>query len=193
MKKQQQSRAQFLCLCFFVLVVFGSIEKGNGADDLATKCAQVIQKVIPCLNFATGKAPEPTKECCDAATNIKDTAPVCLCYIIQQTHKGSPESKSMGIQEDKLLQLPSVCKVKNANISDCPKLLGLSPNSPDAAIFTNASKATPATAVPETSTPPSPNGSYGSMLRPPMIAEVMAVALAIVVVAIPTTFVSIYT
>ncbi|KAI5434276.1 hypothetical protein KIW84_021224 [Lathyrus oleraceus] len=71
------------------------------------------------FGFCDGEAPTPKKECCDAAKSIKDTYPECLCYIIQQTHKGSPESKSMGIQEDKLLQLPAVCDVK-ANISDCP-------------------------------------------------------------------------
>lgn len=92
----------------------------EGGDNLAEKCGQVVQKVIPCLGFATGKEATPSKQCCDSATVIKDTDPECLCYIIQQTHKGSAESKSMGIREDRLLQLPSACQVKNASISNCP-------------------------------------------------------------------------
>lgn len=114
------NQQQITWLCFFVLIVGCSMNTSKGAEDLAQKCGQVVQKVIPCLDFATGKAPTPKKECCDAANSIKETNPECLCYIIQQTHKGSPESKSMGIQEAKLLQLPKVCSVKNASISNCP-------------------------------------------------------------------------
>ncbi|KAF9597020.1 hypothetical protein IFM89_014885 [Coptis chinensis] len=44
----------------------------------------------------------------------------------------------MGLQEAKLLQLPTACNLINANISDCPKLLNLAPNSPDMGIFTNS-------------------------------------------------------
>lgn len=109
----------FTCLYVLALTIIVCSNVSNGAEDLSKTCAQVVSKVIPCLDFATGKTPTPKKECCDAAKSIRDTDPECLCYIIQQTHKGSPESKNMGIQEDKLLQLPGVCGVK-ANISDCP-------------------------------------------------------------------------
>ncbi|KAK7306374.1 hypothetical protein VNO77_44310 [Canavalia gladiata] len=188
MKKQQHSRGGWLCL--LVLMVGGCIHRANGAEDLTQKCSQVVQKVFPCLEFATGKETTPKKECCDAASEIKDSNPECLCFIIQETHKGSPEIKKLGIQEDKLLQLPSVCNVKNASISNCPKLLGLSPTSPDAAIFTNSSKVTPTSPSTQTT---SQNASFGSMVRPLMMTEVMMVVIAIVVVVIPTGFVSIYT
>ncbi|KAK2443342.1 Bifunctional inhibitor/lipid-transfer protein/seed storage 2S albumin superfamily protein [Trifolium repens] len=178
-----------MCLCVLALI----IDVSNGADNLAQKCGQVVQKVIPCLDFATGKADAPKKECCDATNSIKDTDPECLCYIIQQTHKGSPESKSMGIQEDKLLQLPTVCHVKDANITNCPKLLGLSPSSPDAAIFKNASKINPPASSSSsasstgTTTPSTPTPSSDSYnLRPVMITEVMMVTLAIVLGAVIT-------
>lgn len=80
-------------------------------------------------------------------------------------------------------------------ILTCTELLGLSPSSPDAAIFTNSSKATPSapTTTPSTSTPQSQNVSYGSLVRPSTIRDVMMISLAIVVVAIPTVFESIYT
>ncbi|OIW14668.1 hypothetical protein TanjilG_33010 [Lupinus angustifolius] len=196
MKNHETRVHELISLSFFVLIVCGTLATVNGADDLATKCGQVVEKVIPCLSFATGKAATPTKECCDAATEIKESNPQCLCYIIQQTHKGSPQSKQMGIQEDKLLQLPSVCNVKNASISQCPKLLGLSPSSPDAAIFTNASKLTPtSSAQSSTSTPTtqSKDSSYGKMIKPSMIIDIIVLALAFLLIAIPTGFVSIYT
>ncbi|XP_061336929.1 non-specific lipid transfer protein GPI-anchored 1-like [Gastrolobium bilobum] len=181
-------KVQSLCLCLFMLVLGGS-EAGtvNGTGDLAAKCNQLVQNVIPCLNFATGNAAVPTKDCCDASSKIKDRDPECLCYLIQQTHKGSPEVKSMGIQETRLLQLPTACNMKNASTTHCPKLLGLSPNSPDAAIFMNASLGT-ATASTVGTTTPNSKDSFGSKLRPPLIA----VAWSILLVMIPTGLVSIY-
>lgn len=75
------------------------------------------------------------------------------------------------------------------------ELLGLPPSSPDAAIFTNASKVTPPSSTgKQTSTAQqSENDSYGNMIRPPMIIDMMVVALAIVLIAIPTRVISIYT
>lgn len=114
----KQQRVEFMGLG--LLVVMMACGSASGADDLATKCSAVIQKVIPCLDFAKGKEETPKKQCCDAATSIKESNPECLCYIIEETHKGSPQVKSLGIQEAKLLQLPSVCNVKNASITNCP-------------------------------------------------------------------------
>ncbi|KAK7246997.1 hypothetical protein RIF29_41872 [Crotalaria pallida] len=166
-----------LCMCFFLLLI-----GANGAG-LAERCNQVVSKVIPCLNFATGKAAVPSADCCDVSEKMKESDPVCMCYIIQQTHKGSPEVKSMGIQEAKLLQLPAACNLKNASLTYCPKLLGLSSSSPDAAIFTNASLGNATTTA---TTSQSKNDSYGSMLRPPPMADLMVQALAILLVVIPT-------
>ncbi|XP_028771927.1 non-specific lipid transfer protein GPI-anchored 1 [Neltuma alba] len=171
-----------------------------GAEDLVTKCGQVVQKVMPCLTFATGQAAVPTKQCCDAAASIKESSPECMCYVIQQTHKGNAQSKSLGIQEAKLLQLPSACKL-NANISHCPELLGLPANSPDAAIFknTNSSSAAmapggAADAKTNSSSSTSPSGSIGSTLQPPFFADVLAVALAVLLVAFPASgFLSVFT
>lgn len=102
-------------LLVFVLGV-GASEEG----DLVAQCNLLVQKVLPCLSFATGQAAVPTKECCSATLEIKKSDPKCLCFAIQQTHKGIPEAKSMGIQEGRLLQLPSACNLKNASTTDCP-------------------------------------------------------------------------
>ncbi|ESW35763.1 hypothetical protein PHAVU_001G262400 [Phaseolus vulgaris] len=187
---KRQSRGEVVVVAMVVAMAWcGWMTAAEGADDLSTKCAEVVQKVIPCLDFASGKEAAPKKECCDATASIKESNPECLCFVIQQTHKGSPQIKSLGIQEDKLLQLPSLCKVKNATITDCPKLLGLSPSSPDAAIFTNSSKVTPATSSTQSTTPQSQNASYGSAVVPSMLL----MTLTIVVAAISPVFVSIYT
>lgn len=121
---KRQSRGEVVVVAMVVAMAWcGWMTAAEGADDLSTKCAEVVQKVIPCLDFASGKEAAPKKECCDATASIKESNPECLCFVIQQTHKGSPQIKSLGIQEDKLLQLPSLCKVKNATITDCPSKL----------------------------------------------------------------------
>ncbi|KAL8113980.1 non-specific lipid transfer protein GPI-anchored 1 [Apium graveolens] len=143
----------------------------EGADPLEKECADNFQKLTECLGFATGKGSTPTDGCCKSVAAIKDSKPVCLCYIIQQMHTGSnPQLKSLGIQESRLLQLPSACKLANASSSDCPKLLKLPANSPDAAIFADPSPSTATPAAPKgTSSPavakPSDSKSAGSKLQ----------------------------
>ncbi|KAK2443341.1 non-specific lipid transfer protein GPI-anchored [Trifolium repens] len=73
------------------------------------------------------------------------------------------------------------------------ELLGLSPSSPDAAIFKNASKINPPASSSSsasstgTTTPSTPTPSSDSYnLRPVMITEVMMVTLAIVLGAVIT-------
>lgn len=95
----------------------------NGAEDaLNDRCGKDLQKVVACLDFATGKADTPGKGCCDSASSIeKSDRPVCFCYMIEQVHSGSnSQIKSMGIQEVRLLQLPSACKINDVNVTNCP-------------------------------------------------------------------------
>ena len=107
---------------FLILMVslYALISGSAGKDSLMDECADDLNKVTECLSFATGKEAEPTKKCCSAVTEIREDKPVCLCYFIQQTHNGSAQAKSLGIQEAKLLQLPSACELANASVSDCP-------------------------------------------------------------------------
>ena len=112
-------RSQSLVLVV-VVVLCAAAAGGGAANDLAKECSSAFEKVGTCLSYATGKAAVPSKECCGAVTEIKNSEPVCLCYIIQQTHNGSNQIQSMGIQEGKLLQLPTTCKLTNASVSYCP-------------------------------------------------------------------------
>ena len=98
-----------------------------GAATVGEQCSNDFEKVATCLNYATGKVEAPTKECCASVTEIKDSDPVCLCYIIQQTHDGGEQVKSLGIQEARLLQLPTACKLTNASASNCPSKMHHSP------------------------------------------------------------------
>ncbi|CAK7336166.1 unnamed protein product [Dovyalis caffra] len=164
---------------------YNRLTKAVNGDSVNEECSSDFQKVMGCLSFATGKAKEPTKDCCSAVQNIKESDPKCLCFIMQQTHNGSAQVKSLGIQEAKLFQLPTACQLKNASLSFCPKLLGISPNSPDAAIFTNAStSATPGASSTGTSQPEKAGDSSGILQRPHLAGLLMIVA-AIFIFAFP--------
>ncbi|CAI9093163.1 OLC1v1028592C1 [Oldenlandia corymbosa var. corymbosa] len=104
-----------------VAVVLVAMAVAAAGDTVQDDCAKEFPKVTTCLTFATGKADTPTKECCGSVSDLKQRKPVCLCYIIQQIHDGTnPQIKSMGIQEGRLLQLPSACKLTNASSAECP-------------------------------------------------------------------------
>ncbi|CAD5189478.1 non-specific lipid transfer protein GPI-anchored 1-like [Musa acuminata AAA Group] len=124
------------------ILLFSAIGLSTCEDSsIQQKCSQEFTKVTSCMDYATAKASAPSSSCCSAVTDIRNADAVCLCYIIQQTHGGSSTIKSLGLQFDRLLQLPDACKLANTSVSNCPKLLKLSPSSPDYAIFMNATKA----------------------------------------------------
>lgn len=179
-----RSQSLFLLGVLLFFASSASVFRAVDGDSLSTECSSAFQKVMGCLSYATGKANTPTKDCCSAVQGVKDSEPKCLCYVMQQAHNGSAQFKSLGVQEAKLLQLPTACQLQNASLSFCPKLLGLSPGSADAAIFTNAS--TTATPAASTGTGKSQGGDSGGiqLIRPPLAGLLMIVA-AIFVFAFP--------
>ena len=106
-----------------VLLFFASsasVFRAVDGDGLSEECSSDFQKVMGCLSYATGKANTPPKDCCSAVQDIKDSEPKCLCYTMQQAHNASSQFKSLGVQEAKLLQLPTACQLQNASLSFCP-------------------------------------------------------------------------
>ncbi|KAI4368499.1 hypothetical protein MLD38_017050 [Melastoma candidum] len=153
--------SSFAVLLVVTVVPAGGADSSTSGSTTPLHCGDNINKVTSCLGYATGKADVPGKPCCDAVGEMKESDPACLCYIIQQTHNGSQQMvKSAGILESRLLQLPSACSLKNASISDCPRLLGIPPTSPDYAIFTNATSN--ATTTPSADTTTSTSSSSGT-------------------------------
>ncbi|XAR48182.1 hypothetical protein NMG60_11030918 [Bertholletia excelsa] len=166
-----------------VLAVAAVAASATAAEDLTKKCNKYVDKVTPCLDFASGKAQAPSASCCQSVGEITKSEPVCNCFVIQQVHNGSAEAKQLGIQEGRLLQIPSACKL-NANLSDCPRLLNLPPNSPDAAIFKNASSATIAPSTSTGTSSPSTvasSSSGGDKHGPSYLAGIVTVAIAIAI------------
>ncbi|KAI3954166.1 hypothetical protein MKW98_017990 [Papaver atlanticum] len=167
--------AALLVLCSLVM-----LEPALSADatppNIQEQCTSQFGKVGACLAFATGKGPTPTPDCCSAVKDIRQHQAVCLCYIILETHKGESSLKDMGLKEDRLLDLPSACKLADTSVDKCPKLLNLSPTSPDYAFFTNITS--PATQSASTTTSAAAaaakdDKSVGSMHGPHLVVAVI--------------------
>ncbi|XP_059633528.1 non-specific lipid transfer protein GPI-anchored 1-like [Cornus florida] len=185
-------RAQSQSHVVTVLLITVAVVVVRGGATINEKCEEDFPKVTSCLTYATGGSETPSKECCGAVKDIKDSDPVCLCYVIQQTHNGSAQAKSLGIQEPRLLQLPSACKLANASISDCPKLLKIPPNSPDYAIFANSSASPVPAKTTGTRSASETAGSNGTFKHQPKFSGAMAVAMAIFFHAFPVGFVPMF-
>ncbi|CAF1928460.1 hypothetical protein Bca4012_071823 [Brassica carinata] len=155
---------------------------------LSDECNQDFQKVTLCLDFATGKAPTPSKKCCDAIEDIKEKDPKCLCYVIQQAKTGGQALKDLGVQEVKLIQLPTACQLHNASISNCPNLLGISPSSPDAAVFTsNATTITPEAPAGKSPATPATSSEKGGSASIRDGHAVVALAITLITVSFVST------
>ncbi|KAG8087842.1 hypothetical protein GUJ93_ZPchr0010g9261 [Zizania palustris] len=120
---------------------------------LQGKCADDFTKLTDCMGYATGHEDAPSSTCCGDTSATHKARPECLCYIIQQVHSGRNEVQSLGLRFDRLLAMPTACKLPNANVTLCINLLHLTPSSPDYALFANASKiAPPSSATPAAAT-----------------------------------------
>ncbi|XWS69257.1 hypothetical protein CRYUN_Cryun04dG0164000 [Craigia yunnanensis] len=202
MRMEERRVDGFIVLALSVssLLLCGSLGRVGAADDsgLANECSKDFQSVMTCLSFAQGKESTPTKECCSSVSSIKENKPKCLCYVLLQSQtSGAQNLKSLGVQTAKLIQLPSACQLKNASVSECPKLLGLDPNSPDAAIFTNSSSTatTPAsssTGTPSSASEKSDNKSSGTKLGTHLVGSTLLIASTIFFYAFPAGFASLF-
>ncbi|WVZ91992.1 hypothetical protein U9M48_038091 [Paspalum notatum var. saurae] len=151
------------------------------ADPLQAKCAADFGKLTDCLDYATGHAASPSSTCCADTSDTQKARPECLCYIIQQANGGRKEVQTLGLRLDRLMALPTACKLANANVTLCINLLNLKPGSPDYAIFANASKLTPSTG----GGPASDTAASGSRVQAGVRG---GVALAIISAALSSVF-----
>eukprot|EP01018_Ginkgo_biloba_P003698 Gb_24349 [translate_table: standard] len=162
-----------LCLVGFS---FGDLQ----ADE--KECQKQLQSLTSCFDFVQGQSKKPSQECCSNLKEVRASKPKCLCVLIKDS---SNPSLGFSINQTLALEMPSICKV-DAKSSDCPALLNLSPNSPEAKIFGtgNSSSASPSSHGSSTSTTPSTSNSL-SLISKSQLGLGMAGAL----VAIISTFV----
>ncbi|PWA59877.1 hypothetical protein CTI12_AA387460 [Artemisia annua] len=123
--------SRLLVLWLAIVMVLVGLSKGD-LDKDKQQCGQKLLELATCLPYVSGQAKgPPTPGCCDALKPVLQTSKVCLCILVKDR-----DDPNLGIKIDAnlALGLPDSCHLP-ANITECPKLLNLSPKSPEAKIF----------------------------------------------------------
>ncbi|GER41192.1 lipid-transfer protein [Striga asiatica] len=125
------------------LVLFGvarcDIEKDK------ERCANQLVGAATCLPYVSGEANAPPMDCCTGFNGIVRDSPECICLLVKD--KDDP-SLGLKINVTRALGLPVRCHAPtNLTVGDCPALLHLPPNSPDAKVFQDIANATNSTAA----------------------------------------------
>ncbi|XP_039034252.1 non-specific lipid transfer protein GPI-anchored 13-like [Hibiscus syriacus] len=120
-----------------VIVISGaSITADSGEDKDKEECTQQLVGLATCLPYVGGTAKAPTPDCCGGLKQVLKNNKKCLCVIIK--YRNDPDL-GLNLNVTLALTLPSVCNAP-ANVSKCPELLHMDPNSPEAQIFYQLSK-----------------------------------------------------
>ncbi|KAL8170930.1 hypothetical protein V2J09_022734 [Rumex salicifolius] len=167
---------------WLLLILLAKSAAATSSDDqefakAKEECGPQLAGLAPCLSYVGGSAKTPTMDCCTGLKQVLAASKKCVCLLVK--YKDEP---SLGVKFDvnRALSLPSICQ-SAAKLTECPTLLHLSPNSPEAKMFANYDKSTSSnatsttTAVPSTATATpanstssdsKANGSSGSMRAP---------------------------
>ncbi|CAA7050576.1 unnamed protein product [Microthlaspi erraticum] len=119
-----------IAICLTMVVVAG---EDKAIDKEA--CKEQRLGMATCLPYMKGQAKSPMPDCCSSVKQIINSDKNCICVFIQD--RNDPD---LGLQKQInnsiTLTLPSICHVTfNVNVSKCPALLHLDPNSPEAQVF----------------------------------------------------------
>ncbi|CAA0820708.1 Bifunctional inhibitor/lipid-transfer protein/seed storage 2S albumin superfamily protein [Striga hermonthica] len=152
------SKSSSLLPLFTILIIFYPVLIHSDDAKDKQECAQPLAGLATCLPYVGGSARTPTPDCCTGLKQILKTNKKCLCVVVKD---GNDPDLSLGINVTLALGLPQVCN-QPANVSQCPALLNLPPNSPDAQIFYQfGPKSSNAPASSPLAGGPTPNGADG--------------------------------
>uniref|UniRef100_A0A0D9VPY0 Bifunctional inhibitor/plant lipid transfer protein/seed storage helical domain-containing protein n=1 Tax=Leersia perrieri TaxID=77586 RepID=A0A0D9VPY0_9ORYZ len=114
-----------------IVMAMVATTRGDMSAD-RTECAEQLVGLAPCLQYVQGEAKAPAPDCCGGLRQVLGKSPKCLCVLVKD--KDDP-NLGIKINATLALALPSACGATHANVSHCPQLLHIPPNSKDAAIF----------------------------------------------------------
>ncbi|XP_057807599.1 non-specific lipid transfer protein GPI-anchored 14-like [Salvia miltiorrhiza] len=117
-----------------MVVAFASCDDAKDREE----CAESVVGLATCLPYVGGSAKSATPDCCSSLKQVLNTNRKCLCVII---HDRNDPDLGLTINLTLALALPQACNAP-ANVSQCPALLKLPPDSPDAQIFYQSGNAT---------------------------------------------------
>ncbi|KAL1191406.1 Non-specific lipid transfer protein GPI-anchored 14 [Cardamine amara subsp. amara] len=116
-----------IALIMAALLVAAGDDKAKDKEE----CTEQLMSMATCLPYVQGQAKSPTPDCCSGLKQVLNSDKKCLCVIIQD--RNDPDL-GLQINVSLALALPSVCHA-TADVTKCPALLHLDPNSPDAQVF----------------------------------------------------------
>ncbi|KAL9171651.1 hypothetical protein ABFS82_04G222700 [Erythranthe guttata] len=136
-----------------VVMLWGSLATCD-VDKDKEKCANDLVGLATCLPYVSGEAKAPPVDCCTGLKQILQKSPQCICLLVKDRN-----DPTLGLQINATLALglPSQCHAP-ANISACPALLHLPPNSPDAKVFEDFVNSANKSNATSTSIAPVPGG-----------------------------------
>ncbi|XP_011088858.1 protein YLS3 isoform X2 [Sesamum indicum] len=145
-------------LLLVLILMFSALATSDTSKD-REECAESLVGLATCLPYVGGTAKAPTPDCCTALKQLLNTKKKCLCVIIKD--RNDPDL-GLNINVTLALGLPQVCNAP-ANVSQCPALLKLPPDSPEAQIFyqfgqksSNSSSSSPVAEGPNANVKPTP-------------------------------------
>ncbi|KAL7612891.1 non-specific lipid transfer protein GPI-anchored 6 [Lactuca sativa] len=118
-----------------MVMVFVGLAKGDFDKD-QQECADTLIGLATCLPYVSGDAKTPTMDCCSGLKQVVQKNLRCLCILVKDR-----DDPKLGIKINATLALglPDSCHTPT-NITECPKLMKLPPNSPEAKIFEDYGK-----------------------------------------------------
>lgn len=117
----------------FIFLVISMMFSGANSDAAKDReeCTNQLVGLAGCLPYIGGNAKAPTPDCCSGLKQVLKTNKKCLCVVVRD--RNDPQL-GLTINVTLALGLPSVCNAP-ANLSECPALLHMDPNSPEAQVF----------------------------------------------------------
>ncbi|WVZ14952.1 hypothetical protein V8G54_012518 [Vigna mungo] len=117
-----------LVLAMILMLVMHAM--GDSAQE-KQKCVETLSGVATCLPYLGGEAKAPTADCCSGIRQAMKSNKKCICVILKD--RDDPDL-GFKINITIAVGLFSLCKAPD-NLSQCPALLHLDPNSPEAQAF----------------------------------------------------------
>ncbi|OEL18253.1 Protein YLS3 [Dichanthelium oligosanthes] len=130
--------ASALVLVAAVAVLSSAVGVGGDFAADRAECSDKLVALATCLTYVQDQAtaPTPTPDCCAGLKTVLQSSRKCLCVLVKD--KDDP-NLGLKLNVTKALSLPAVCNAPS-NISDCPRLLNLDPNSKEAQVFEQYAK-----------------------------------------------------
>ncbi|KAJ1293135.1 hypothetical protein BS78_01G044800 [Paspalum vaginatum] len=113
-------------------LMLAAVARADFAADRA-ECANQLMGLATCLTYVqdTATARAPTPDCCAGLKQVVAASKKCMCVLVKDRDEPALGFK---INVTRAMDLPAICN-DPATFSDCPKILGMSPDAPEAEIF----------------------------------------------------------